>query len=447
MFLQIGKARSVRGSHDFGGGAGELGLGCLRAGPRSDSAGQAIGQEAGRMARNTNPALAGNRLVDQSEHGTAFVKQRDKRAERRATGQKRTCAINGIQHPEPVTAGTAYAVFFTKDGMLRQAFFENGAHGLLGLTVCDGDGTVIGFGVGAKGRPEMGQDGPAGDVRAGCRSVDGSLQNRFTHDFRLFPSLEHDLRLTPVVAGGIRGAMHPIIVIPSRLASTRLPRKALADIGGVPMIVRVVRRARAAEIGPVVVAAGDAEILDVVRDIPGVRGVLTNSALASGSDRVHAALAEVDPDGAHDVVINLQGDLPLIEPSSLTAVLKPLEDPTFDIGTLAAPVTSEAERDASQVVKIACAFGEEAVTRALYFSRLPIPWGEGPHWHHVGVYAWRREALGRFVALAPSALERRESLEQLRALEAGMTIGCARIDHAPQGVDTPADLEHVRGLV
>ncbi|GBR42846.1 3-deoxy-D-manno-octulosonate cytidylyltransferase [Gluconobacter roseus NBRC 3990] len=293
----------------------------------------------------------------------------------------------------------------------------------------------------------MGQDGLAGDICAGCRSVDGSLQNRFTHDFRLFPSLEHDLRLTPVVAGGIRGAMHPIIVIPTRLASTRLPRKPLADIGGVPMIVRVVRRALAAEIGPVVVAAGDAEILDIIRDIPGVRGVLTDSALASGSDRVHAALAEVDPNGAHDVVINLQGDLPLIEPSSLTAVLKPLEDPAFDIGTLAAPVTSEAERDASQVVKIACAFGEDAVTRALYFSRLPIPWGEGPHWHHVGVYAWRRHALERFVSLAPSALERRESLEQLRALEAGMTIGCARIDHAPQGVDTPADLEHVRGLV
>ena len=241
--------------------------------------------------------------------------------------------------------------------------------------------------------------------------------------------------------------MHPIIVIPSRLASTRLPRKPLADIGGVPMIVRVVRRALAAKAGPVVVAAGDPEILDVIRDIPDVRGVLTDSGLASGSDRVQAALAEVDPEGRHDVVINLQGDLPLIEPSSLTAVLKPLEDPTFDIGTLAAPVTSDAERDASQVVKIACAFGEGDVARALYFSRLPIPWGEGTHWHHVGIYAWRRAALERFVTLPPSSLERRESLEQLRALEAGMTIGCARIDHAPQGVDTPADLEHVRGLV
>ncbi|MBS1101893.1 3-deoxy-manno-octulosonate cytidylyltransferase [Gluconobacter sp. Dm-62] len=241
--------------------------------------------------------------------------------------------------------------------------------------------------------------------------------------------------------------MHPIIVIPSRLASTRLPRKPLADIGGVPMIVRVVHQALAAQVGPVVVAAGDEEILEAVQGIPGVRGVLTDSELASGSDRVHAALAEVDPDGIHDVVINLQGDLPLIAPSSLSAVLKPLEDPAIDIGTLAAPVTSDAERGAPQVVKIACAFDDADVTRALYFSRLPIPWGEGPHWHHVGVYAWRRTALERFVALAPSALERRESLEQLRALQAGMAIGCARIDHAPQGVDTPADLEHVRGLV
>lgn len=255
------------------------------------------------------------------------------------------------------------------------------------------------------------------------------------------------MRLTPVLAGGIRGIMHPIIVIPSRLASTRLPRKPLADIGGIPMIVRVVHQALAAQVGPVVVAAGDEEILKAVKDIPGVRGVLTESDLASGSDRVHAALAKVDPEGKHDVVINLQGDLPLIAPSSLTAVLKPLENPAIDIGTLAAPVTSDAERDASQVVKIACAFEGADVTRALYFSRLPIPWGAGPHWHHVGVYAWRRAALERFVTLSPSALERRESLEQLRALEAGMTIGCARIEHAPQGVDTPADLEHVRGLV
>ncbi|GAD09489.1 3-deoxy-manno-octulosonate cytidylyltransferase [Gluconobacter japonicus] len=241
--------------------------------------------------------------------------------------------------------------------------------------------------------------------------------------------------------------MRPIIIIPSRLASTRLPRKPLADIGGLPMIVRVAKRALEAKIGTVVVAAGDQDILDAISGLEGVQGVLTDSSLASGSDRVHAALQQVDPAGEHDVVINLQGDLPLIEPASLAAVLEPLKQDSFDIGTLAAPVQSEWERNAEQVVKIACDFGERSVARALYFSRLPIPWGAGPHWHHVGVYAWRREALERFVSLQPSALERRESLEQLRALEAGMTIGCARIEHAPQGVDTPEDLERVRKLV
>lgn len=241
--------------------------------------------------------------------------------------------------------------------------------------------------------------------------------------------------------------MRPIIIIPSRLASTRLPRKPLADIGGLPMIVRVAKRALEAKIGTVVVAAGNQDILDAISGLEGVQGVLTDSSLASGSDRVHAALQQVDPAGEHDVVINLQGDLPLIEPASLAAVLEPLKQDSFDIGTLAAPVQSEWERNAEQVVKIACDFGGRSVARAFYFSRLPIPWGAGPHWHHVGVYAWRREALERFVSLQPSALERRESLEQLRALEAGMTIGCARIEHAPQGVDTPEDLERVRKLV
>ena len=241
--------------------------------------------------------------------------------------------------------------------------------------------------------------------------------------------------------------MRPIIVIPSRLASTRLPRKPLADIGGLPMIVRVAKRALEAKIGPVVVAAGDQDILDAVSELEGVQGVLTDSSLASGSDRVHAAIQKLDPSGTYDVVINLQGDLPLIDPASLTAVLEPLENPSCDIGTLAAPVQSDWERDAEQVVKIACDFGDALVTRALYFSRMPIPWGAGQHWHHVGVYAWRRNALERFVSLPQSALEQRESLEQLRALEAGMSIGCARIEHAPQGVDTPEDLERVRGLV
>ena len=255
------------------------------------------------------------------------------------------------------------------------------------------------------------------------------------------------MRLTLDGRSGINTTMRPIIVIPTRLASTRLPRKALADIGGVPMILRVVHRALQSGLGTVVVAAGDQEILDAVSGIENVRGVLTESALASGSDRVHAALEQIDPQRDHDVVINLQGDLPLIDPTTLHNVLEPLKLSGFDIGTLAAPVMNIEERDAASVVKIACSFENSHVARALYFSRQVLPWGQGEHWHHVGVYAWRREALARFVSLPPSALERRESLEQLRALEAGMTIGCARISHAPLGVDTPFDLERIRGLV
>lgn len=447
VLLQMGKPRRMTGGHDFRCGAREFGLGGFRAGTGANGSGKTLGQELRGSSRNTNPALPGHRLVDQPEHGTPLVKERNERAEGGAAGQEGAGTINGIENPQPVSVRAAHAIFLTENGVFRQALCENVSHGLFCLPVGNGDGTVIGFCVRAQGGSEIGQDSLAGDVRTGRCCVDGSLHHGFIHDLCLFPSCERCMRLTPVVAGGIRGAMHPIIVIPSRLASTRLPRKPLADIGGVPMIVRVVRQALAAQIGPVVVAAGDEEILEAIRGIPDVKGVLTDSELASGSDRVHAALAEVDPDGAHDVVINLQGDLPLIAPSSLVAVLKPLEDPAFDIGTLAAPVTSDAERDAPQVVKIACDFKEADVARALYFSRLPIPWGIGPHWHHVGVYAWRRAALERFVTLAPSALERRESLEQLRALQAGMAIGCARIDHAPQGVDTPADLEHVRGLV
>jgi len=241
--------------------------------------------------------------------------------------------------------------------------------------------------------------------------------------------------------------MNPIVVIPSRLASTRLPAKALADIAGEPMIVRVVHRAKAAGLGPVVVAAGDRAIVEAVEGLE-VMAVLTDPALPSGSDRVHAALGMVDPEGRHDVVINLQGDLPLIEPSDVASALRPVEA-GYDIGTLVAPVTHEDELRASSVVKVACAFPDAGagVARALYFSRQVLPWGEGPFWHHIGIYAWRREALTGFVGLAPSLLEERESLEQLRALEAGMTVGCARIGRAPLGVDTPADLERVRAWV
>lgn len=228
------------------------------------------------------------------------------------------------------------------------------------------------------------------------------------------------------------------------MASTRLPGKPLADIHGRPMVVHVMLRALAAGIGPVAVAAAEPEIAQAVRDAGGVC-VLTDPALPSGSDRVHAALAALDPAGRHDVVVNLQGDFPTLPPASLARALAPLADPGVDIGTLVTPVADAAEAALPSVVKAACAFAPNSdVARALYFSRLPIPWGQGPRWHHIGVYAWRRAALARFIALPPSALELRESLEQLRALEAGMAIGCARIDAAPFGVDTHADLARAR---
>lgn len=241
--------------------------------------------------------------------------------------------------------------------------------------------------------------------------------------------------------------MTPIVVIPARLASSRLPNKPLADIGGVPMIVRVLRRAEAAAIGPVLVAAAEPEIAAAVRAAGG-EAVLTDPALPSGSDRVQAALAAFDPRRRYDVAVNLQGDLPTIAPTQLRAVLAPLADPGCDLATLVTPIRDGAEAEAASVVKAACSFAAGVATaRALWFSRRPIPWGDGPLWHHLGVYAWRRAALDRFVSLPPTALERREGLEQLRALEAGMAIGCARVEEAIFGVDTPADLERARQLL
>ncbi len=236
------------------------------------------------------------------------------------------------------------------------------------------------------------------------------------------------------------------MLIPARMASTRLPGKPLADIGGRPMILHVLDRAREAAIGPVVVAACDEEVAAVVRAAGG-HVVMTEPALASGSDRVHAAARSFDPDSLYDPVINLQGDLPGLPPADLRRVLAPLDDPGIDIATLVTRIGSPEEAAAS-VVKVACAFAAGASTaRALYFSRVAIPWGDGPLWHHIGVYAFRRAALARFVGLAPSALEQREKLEQLRALDAGMRIGCAQVADAPFGVDTPADLERARALL
>jgi 3-deoxy-manno-octulosonate cytidylyltransferase (CMP-KDO synthetase) len=238
--------------------------------------------------------------------------------------------------------------------------------------------------------------------------------------------------------------VNPIVVIPARLASTRLPNKPLADINGKPMIVHMLERGLEADIGPVAVACGDPEIADAVRQAGG-RAVLTDPTLPSGSDRVQAAMAELDPDRRHDVVVNLQGDFPTLEAGQLRLVVTPLADAGIDIGTLVVPIHSEEEANTASFVKAAVAFQDgQSVAPALYFSRQPIPWGDGPRWHHVGIYAYRRAALDRFVSLPPSPLEQRESLEQLRALEAGMRIACARMDYGPFGVDTPADLERAR---
>lgn len=241
--------------------------------------------------------------------------------------------------------------------------------------------------------------------------------------------------------------MHPLLVIPARLASTRLPGKPLADICGAPMIVHVWRRAVEAALGPVMVACAESAIAEAVEAAGGI-AVLTRSDHPSGSDRIFEALARFDPARRHDVVVNVQGDLPLIDPAAIRASLLPLEEPRVDIATLAAPLVDSAELDASSVVKVAAGFAPGARTaRALYFSRAPVPYGAGAHYHHIGLYAYRRQALERFVALPPSPLEQRESLEQLRALEDGMRIDVALVDTVPFGIDTPADLARARVLM
>lgn len=248
----------------------------------------------------------------------------------------------------------------------------------------------------------------------------------------------------------------PIVLIPARLASIRLPDKPLADIHGAPMIVHVWRRAMEAEVGPVVVACAEEAIAEAVTAAGG-QAVLTDPAHASGSDRIFEALERVDPEGRHDAVVNLQGDLPTLDPALVEAVLRPLARAEVDIATLVVEITEPEERRNPNVVKAAVAFPEGTAkgkgdsARALYFSRSPVPWDGGddslPLYHHIGIYAYRRAALERFVALPPSPLERREKLEQLRALEAGMRIDAARVDTLPLGVDTPADLERARALL
>lgn len=232
--------------------------------------------------------------------------------------------------------------------------------------------------------------------------------------------------------------MKPVILIPARLASTRLPNKPLALIAGVPMIVHVWKRAVASGVGDVVVACDSQEIASVIESAGG-KAVLTPPDLPSGSDRIYQALQAIDPANYYDTIINVQGDMPTLDPLVIVKAAALLSDTNVDIGTLAAVIHDETEKKDPAVVKIAL-----SGTRALYFSRSLIPSGEGPHYHHIGIYAYRRKALERFVSLPPSALEQREKLEQLRALEAGMQISVAVVDTVPLGVDTPETLEKAR---
>ena len=240
---------------------------------------------------------------------------------------------------------------------------------------------------------------------------------------------------------------NPIILIPARMASERLPGKPLANLHGQPMIVQVWHRAMEADVGPVIVAAAEPEIVDAVEQAGG-RAVLTDPAHPSGSDRIFEALEKIDPKSEYDAVINLQGDLPTLDPALVRTVLEPLSDAAVDIATLVCEITDDAEWDNPNVVKPAISFdGDNMIGRALYFSRARIPTGAGPHYHHIGIYAYRRTALERFVSLSPGVLEKLEKLEQLRALEAGMRIDAALVDTVPLGVDTPADLERARKIL
>ncbi|HEY5338943.1 MAG TPA: 3-deoxy-manno-octulosonate cytidylyltransferase [Rhizomicrobium sp.] len=241
--------------------------------------------------------------------------------------------------------------------------------------------------------------------------------------------------------------MNPIVLIPARMASTRLPGKPLADIAGEAMIVRVWRQAVAAHVGPVVVAAAEREICAAIESAGG-KAVMTAADLPSGSDRIFAALQSVDPTAKHDVVVNLQGDLPALDPGYVTLVAQTLEKSGTDIATLAAEIDDPADCENPSVVKPVVAWSEAGhFGRALYFTRARAPSGEGALFHHVGIYAYTRDALARFVALPPSPLEKREKLEQLRALEAGMSIAVACVDNVPLSVDTPEDLAKARKLL
>lgn len=238
--------------------------------------------------------------------------------------------------------------------------------------------------------------------------------------------------------------MKPIIIIPARMAATRLPRKPMADIVGKPMIVQVADRAQQANCGTVLVATDNSEILAAVQDY-GHSAIMTRADHPSGSDRIFEALNEFG--GDYDTIINVQGDLPTIDPADIRAVFAPLENPRCDIATLGVEISDEDEKTNPNVVKIVGSPIADNRLRALYFTRATAPYGDGPLYHHIGLYGYKRAALERFVSLKPSVLEMRERLEQLRALEDGMTIHAAIIDTVPLGVDTPADLDKARAIL
>jgi 3-deoxy-manno-octulosonate cytidylyltransferase (CMP-KDO synthetase) len=234
-----------------------------------------------------------------------------------------------------------------------------------------------------------------------------------------------------------------LVLIPARMAATRLPGKPLLDIAGLPMIVHVLRRAQAAGIGRVAVATDAMEIAAIV-SAHGGEAVMTRTDHPSGSDRIYEALGSLDPQGHAEIIVNLQGDFPTILPDNIRDVLPPLDDPAVDIATLAAEIHSQEEASNPNVVKaVGSPIGPRRL-RALYFTRATAPHGDGPRYHHIGLYAYRRAALERFVRLPPSPLELQEKLEQLRALEAGMRIDVTIVDTVPRGVDTPADIETAR---
>ncbi|AXS39014.1 3-deoxy-manno-octulosonate cytidylyltransferase [Breoghania sp. L-A4] len=244
-------------------------------------------------------------------------------------------------------------------------------------------------------------------------------------------------------------ALSALVVIPARMASSRLPDKPLAEIAGEPMIVHVWRQASIAAIGPVVVAADDARIVAAVHAAGG-QAVLTRSDHESGSDRVYEAALKTDPDGRHPVILNLQGDVPLIDPDAIRAAFAPLIDPKVDIGTIMTEIRNDEDRNDPGFVKAVTTPVEGPISgrhRALYFTRATAPAGDGPLYQHIGVYAYRRAALERFVSLPPSALEKREKLEQLRALEDGMRIDVTLVASTPMDVNTPEDLARVRKVI